>query len=65
VEYAMSQTSIGSVLLLLLAHVAGAAAVEYKQQTIIVPSDQGGWLTPYLVDIDGDGLTDLLVLLSA
>ncbi len=59
----MSRTSISSVLLLLLAHVAGAAAVKYKHQTIAVPSDQGGWLTPYLADIDGDGLTDLLVLL--
>jgi len=59
----MSRTSISSVLLLLLASVADAAAPEYSQQTIAVPSDQGGWLTPYLADIDGDGLTDLLVLL--
>jgi hypothetical protein len=61
----MSQTSIGSLLLLLWAGAVGAAAVEYKQQAITVPSDQGGWLTPYLADIDGDGRTDLLVLLPA
>jgi hypothetical protein len=61
----MSQISIRFVLLLLLANVAGAAAVEYKRQTIAVPSDQGGWLTPCLADIEGDGLTDLLALLPA
>ncbi len=61
----MSQISIRFVLLLLLADVAGATAVEYERQTIAVPSDHGGWLTPCLADIDGDGLTDLLVLLPA
>jgi hypothetical protein len=54
-----------SSVLLLLVHAATAAAVEFRRQTITVPSDQGWWLTSHLADVDGDGLTDLLVLLPA
>ncbi|OHB67162.1 MAG: hypothetical protein A2Y77_03255 [Planctomycetes bacterium RBG_13_62_9] len=52
-------------MLLLLASTAGAAVVEFKRQTITVPSDQQWWVTSHLADVDGDGLTDLLVLLPA
>jgi hypothetical protein len=61
----MSQTRVSLVLLLSLANAASAGTAQFKRQTIAVPSDQGGWLTPHLTDIDGDGLTDLLVLLPA
>jgi len=61
----MNQVRVSSVLLLLLVNAAPAAAVEFKRQTITIPSDQGWWLTSHLADVDGDGLTDLLVLLPA
>ena len=44
---------------------AVTTAMEFKQQIITVPSAQGWWLTSCLVDVDGDGLTDLLALLPA
>jgi len=44
---------------------AAGAAVEFKQQTITIPSDQGWWMASYLTDVDGDGLTDLFALLPA
>jgi hypothetical protein len=53
------------VLLLLLAPAALATTVEFKQQTITIPSELKGWLTSHLADVDGDGLTDLLALLPA
>ncbi len=61
----MSWAHVSSVLLLLSVDVTLAAAVEFKQQTIVIPSDQGWWLSSHLTDIDGDGLTDLLALLPA
>jgi len=61
----MSQTRVSPVLLLLLVHAVSASVVEFKRQTITVPSDQPWWLTSHLADVDGDGLTDLLALLPA
>ncbi len=61
----MSQVRISCVLLLLLVNAAVTAAVEFRQQTIAIPSDQGYWLTSHLADVDGDGLVDLLALLPA
>jgi hypothetical protein len=61
----MSQARVSSVLLLLLTNATLADAVEFQRQTITVPSEQGWWLTSHLTDVDGDGLTDLLVLLPA
>ncbi|MBN1508642.1 MAG: VCBS repeat-containing protein [Sedimentisphaerales bacterium] len=61
----MSRIRISSVLLLTLASVLDATAVEFKQQTIVVPSDQKWWLSSHLADVDGDGLADLLALLPA
>ncbi len=52
-------------LVFLLTSAALASAVEFRSQTITVASDQGWWVTSYLVDVDADGLTDLLVLLPA
>jgi hypothetical protein len=42
-----------------------ATSAEFKRQTITIASDQGWWMTSYLTDVDGDGLTDLLALLPA
>jgi hypothetical protein len=76
----MNQVRISSVLLLLLAVCSvpvrasketphgvttNATPAEFKQQTITIASDQGWWVTSHLTDVDGDGLTDLLVLLPA
>jgi len=54
-----------SSIFLLMSAAPPVAAVEFKPQTITVASDQGWWMNSYLVDVDGDGLTDLLVLLPA
>src|SRR5512138_2720004 len=62
----MNQVRISSVLLLLLAHAGLATAVpEFSRQTLTIASDQGWWVTSHLTDVDGDGLTDLLVLVPA
>ncbi len=61
----MRQGYASSVLLLLSVSAAVAAAVEFRRQTIAIPSDQGWWLSSHLTDIEGDGLTDLLALLPA
>jgi hypothetical protein len=62
----VGEVRIISVLLLLLAR-AGivGTTTEFKRQTITIASDQGWWMTSYLTDVDGDGLTDLLALLPA
>ncbi len=59
----MSLVRISSVLLLLL--VSAASAVEFTQQTISIPSVQGWLWVCQLADVDGDSLTDLIVLLPA
>jgi hypothetical protein len=76
----MGQIRIDSMLLVLLAvgsvpvrasqetpHgvTTNATSAEFKRQTITIASDQGWWMTSYLTDVDGDGLTDLLALLPA
>ncbi len=61
----MSQTRVTLLVLLVAANVAAAAAVEFRRQTITIPADQGWSLTSHLADVDGDGLTDLLILLPA
>lgn len=59
----MNHVYAGSVLLLTSAVLA--AAVEFKPQTITLASDQPWWMASDMADVDGDGLTDLLVLLPA
>ncbi len=60
----MSPVRASPVLLLLLAG-AATAAVEFQRQTITIGAVQGWWWACQLADVDGDGLTDLLVLLPA
>lgn len=60
----MSPVRASSVLLLLLAG-AATAAVEFQRQTITIGAVQGWLWACQLADVDGDGLTDLLVLLPA
>jgi hypothetical protein len=62
----MGEVRVILVLLLLLAQAGKVtAAPEFKRQMITIASEQGWWLTSYLTDVDGDGLTDLLALLPA
>ena len=58
----MRQSSIKFVLVLLLLGAILAPAVEFKRQVITISSDPP-WLTgSRLMDVDNDGLTDLLAL---